>query len=132
MERIQAKRKANNHVLERVITALNTSLHSLEGYKKSVAKAKVRSNRARRALNHATTDPATNMAFEHGSASTAVHSALSDLYNTPYACMCYVVIEGEEQVYANPQFEQIFYSVAECNRRLKIEGQSPTQSILCE
>lgn len=44
--------------------------------------------------------------------------------------MCYVVLDGEEQIYVNGSFSAAFYSEEECNRRLRVEGQSPIRNIM--
>lgn len=132
MEKIQSKRQPSQHKnnLVLLIDALNTSIRSLEGYKRSTTKARARQEPARRAPP-TTTTTTTDLPFQQGHFSTAIHPALSDLYIGHDACLFYVVIDGNEEVYANPQFEQTFYPLAECNQRLKIgEGQSPINAIL--
>ena len=66
----------------------------------------------------------------HGHAATAIHTSLADLFKAPFSSFCFVAIDGEDWIYCNDGFQQLFLSQKECNRRLRIEDQSPTECIM--
>lgn len=67
--------------------------------------------------------------YRHGNPATAIHESLRDLYYPPFASSCLVIIDGEEGIYSNDLFAQLWYSSEEAMYRLRVKKQIPRRII---
>ena len=124
MERIYARHRATKNVVRNIARSLTASLQGLSLQDTNDPTLYYSSS------SSGSSSSSSYKAYRHGSAATAIHSCLADLFNPPYMSMVLTAIDGYERIYCNDAFERIFITTMECNRRLLTQGQSPTYHIM--